>query len=410
MRLTATASGIAIALALSACTITPEREDAPLNTMTTTPAQTAETVDQPATDKYAKRLKEIEARVNDIEAREAALNRGDSPEFQAEIDRANQELADLREQLSEQSEMAQVAVVQAEGDAATSGSLPPDVKPGECYTYIWVEPEYKTVSDRVMVKEAGEKIEIIPAVYRTVAKQISVKGEVEKLQVVPATYKWVEEKVEVQPARSEVKEIPAVYESITDRVIDEPARTIWKKGTGPIQKVNEETGEIMCLVEVPATYKMITKRVVKTPAHTETKEIPAVYKVIKSKVVDVPAHTKTAVIPAQYKTVEVRELVSPASEKRIPIPAEYSDVSHKELVHEGKMEWRSILCKTNMTTARVKAIQQALVDRDYAPGPIDGMVGHKTMGAINKFERDNNLPVDKYLNLSTIRALGVTTH
>ena len=72
-------------------------------------------------------------------------------------------------------------------------------------------------------------------------------------------------------------------------------RQVWKKGTGPIQRIDESTGEIMCLVEVPATYKTISKEVLVSPATTRTVEIPAV-----------------------YKTVSVRQEVSAASESRTP--------------------------------------------------------------------------------------------
>jgi hypothetical protein len=48
-----------------------------------------------------------------------------------------------------------------------------------------------------------------------------------------------------------------------------PATMVWKKGRGPIQRVDDATGEIMCLVEEPAVYKDVTRTVVKTPATTQ---------------------------------------------------------------------------------------------------------------------------------------------
>jgi len=146
------------------------------------------------------------------------------------------------------------------------------------------------------------------------------------------------------------------------------------------------TGHKICLVETPAKYKTVDRRVVKTPATTRRVEIPA-----------------------EYKTVKVRKLVSEAQEKRIPIPAEYKTVSSKELASEGHMEWRSILCETNMTGARITQIQRALKDAGYNPGAIDGVIGEQTIAAVNDFQRDKGLPVDRYLNIATIKALGVST-
>jgi hypothetical protein len=61
---------------------------------------------------------------------------------------------------------------------------------------------------------------------------------------------------------------------VTERVVEKPGYTYWKKGTGSKQKLNNATGEIMCLVEVPPVYGTVTKQVVKTPAMVEKIEIP----------------------------------------------------------------------------------------------------------------------------------------
>ena len=72
------------------------------------------------------------------------------------------------------------------------------------------------------------------------------------------------------------------------------------------------------------------------------------------------------------------------------------------------MEWRSILCETNMTASRIEDIQTALKDKGFDPGNIDGVIGYDTMTAVNAFQRNNELPIDKYLNIQTIEALGVS--
>lgn len=38
-----------------------------------------------------------------------------------------------------------------------------------------------------------------------------------------------------------------------------------EKGRGPVEKLDQATGEIMCLVEVPAEYRTVTKRVQVSP-------------------------------------------------------------------------------------------------------------------------------------------------
>jgi hypothetical protein len=420
-----------------------------------------------------------------------------------------------------------------------------------------VPPQYKTVEDKILVREAGERTEVIPAKYEWTTEKVLVKEASSRLEKVPAVYttetetikvrdaqrvwktglgrkaapaskellaaakshgidldaakpgmcfhehyrparyetveqqvlvsdadtrvkvsapkyRWVEKRVMVSEPSYRIEKVPAVYEWTEEKVIDTPAHTTWKKGTGPIQKIDEATGEIMCLVEVPATYKIVRKRVLKTPATTRKVEIPAKYKTIKvrelvqdaevakqeiparyktikikrmvsgpefvwhevhqhgeptstrtgnkiclteipaqyktvtRRVLKSPATTRKVEIPAVYKTVKVRKLVAEPQVKHIPIPAKYKTVTHRELAKEGYMEWRSILCKTNMTGTRITQIQRALKREGYDPGPIDGVIGRQTIAAINAFERAKGLPVDKYINIKTLNALGVS--
>lgn len=435
--------------------------------------------------------------------------------------------------------------------------LPPNGKAGECYARVWVEPQYKTIEETLLSKEASSRIEIIPAKYEMAEETVLVSQASSRLETIPATYEtlteqklvsagglswkldlgnnaapaseellntashygvnlnaatpgtcfhehfvaakfedvqdqvltkeaydvisvkdaeyqWVEKQVLVSEASSRLEEIPAVYQTVKEKVIDVPAHTIWKKGTGPIQRLNEATGEIMCLVDVPATYKTVTREVLASPATTREIAIPAQYEMVKVKqlvnptsqmstnvpaeykyvtvtkkiadptfvwhdvhdlsmskasrtgnqiclteqppkyetvtstVVKTPAQTTEIEIPAEYTVMQVRKLVTAAQQNVIEIPAEYETVKLRQVDHEGFMEWRSILCETNMNTETITGIQQALKDRGYNPGVVDGIIGRDTMNAVNKFQTDNSLPVDTYLNMDTIKALRVS--
>lgn len=316
----------------------------------------------------------------------------------------------------------------------------------------------------------------VPATYETVSEQILVKAATEEVSVADAQYQMVEKRILVREASTKLIQIPAEYDTVEEQVIDKPAHTIWKKGTGPIQKIDEATGEIMCLVDVPATYKTVKRTVLRSPARTETVEIPAeydtvqvrelvsaaseqrtavpavydtfdkqvlkqeagfvwheisntdhptttrtgnkvcltetppAYKTVTRTVVSKPAESVEVEIPAEYNTVKVTKLVSAAREEVTQIPAEYKTITRRELVNDGYMAWRSILCETNMTRQRIADIQQALIEKGYNIGTTgaDGVIGVSTIQAVNAFQRDNDLPVDRYLNIKTIEALGVS--
>jgi len=314
----------------------------------------------------------------------------------------------------------------------------------------------------------------VPATFSTKQETVLVSEESETVTAVPATYRMVEQTIVVSEASSKIIQVPATYKTVSEQVLVKPAHTTWKKGTGPIQRIDQATGEIMCLVEVPAEYKTVTRRVIDTVATTKTIHIPeviktikvreeatsatetrktipakyktvsitekdsdagvvwhevhntdhptstrtgqkiclvekpAVYKTVTKRVVKIPASSHVVAIPAQSKTVKVKKLVSEASENRIVIPATYKQVAHQELVSDGYMQWRSILCETNTTSGRITQIQRALKGEGFNPGPIDGVIGSQTIKAVNAFQRKEGLPVDKYLNVETIKALGVS--
>jgi hypothetical protein len=285
--------------------------------------------------------------------------------------------------------------------------FPPNAKTGECYTRVFVPPTYRTETERVLRREASARIEVVPARYETVQERVLVKEASERLEVVPAVYDWIEEKVLVKQASSRLETVPAVYDWVEEKVLVESAHTTWKKGRGPIEKVDDSTGEIMCLVEVPARYETVKKRVLKTPAKTVKVEIPAEYKTVKKKVMTKPPTTRKVETPAEYETVKVRKMVSPPQERPIEIPAEYETVTKTVKVTEGRMDWRPILCETNMTRVNVMDIQRALLQKGHSPGPIDGIYGNQTKSAVHSFQQANELPTGA-LTMGTVRALGLS--
>lgn len=293
----------------------------------------------------------------------------------------------------------------------TPENVPPNAKAGECYTRAYVPPVYKEVEEQVLKRSAGENVDIVPAKYEEAEERVIVKPASKRVEVVPATYETVEERVMIRPASKRIEQVPARYETVTEQVQVAAAYTAWKKGVVPgatSTKVDESTGEVLCLVEVPAQYKTITKEVLKSPATTKEVEIPAEYTTIKKQVVKTPATTREVEVPAEFGTVKVQKLVTPAKETRTAIPAEYQTVKRSQLVSEARLEWRSILCATNSTPQKVSEIQTSLKKAGFDPGRTDGVATDQTFSAINAFQKAKGLPVDtgRYINLATVKALG----
>ncbi len=340
--------------------------------------------------------RQLEERERELAAAEAALRERD----------------ERIESLSTELQSSRLPAVSAPppGGVSSTGSnaplLPPSAKAGECYARTYEPPVYESRSIRKLKKAASERVEVVSARYEIADERVLVKELSQRLEVVPPTYEDVEDRVMVKEASYRLEEVPAVYEWKEERVLVRAAQTVWKKGRGPIEKVDDATGEIMCLVDVPAEYKTVRERVLVSAATTRRVDIPAEYKTVKRRVVKTPGATRTIEIPAEYKTVKVRKLVEPAKENRIEIPAEYQTVAVREMVKDGKMAWRPVLCETNASRGVVTDIQKALLDAGHSPGPIDGIIGKETLAAVKSFQQEKKLPTGG-LTYATIDALGV---
>ena len=305
----------------------------------------------------------------------------------------------------------------AQSASAKPASLFPDAKPGECYAKVYIAPQYTTDTQRVVKREAGKRIEVIPAKFGMETEEVVVREASTRLEVVPAVYATETEEIIVSSAYKRIEVVsPAMYEDRTEQVLAQAATTTWKSGRSKavqiasakvLRESTSSDGEIMCLVEIPARYNTVTTRVLKTPPQTREIEVPAVTRTVTRTVVKSPPTTREVEIPAVTKTVQVRREVEPARTVDSDIPAEYQSVLTTRKVADGRYEWRSILCETNSTPQKIRQIQQALADKGFVPGPIDGVLSSLTMGAVNRFQISNKLPVDPYLNLQTVQALGV---
>lgn len=309
-----------------------------------------------------------------------------------------------------------------------------DAETGTCFREYFSPAEYQTQNEQVLLSEGSEKI-------------IATEPE----------YTVVEERVVVKEASSQVVDIPASYRTETQQVLVEPAKTVWKKGRGPVERIDNSTGEIMCLVEIPARYESITKTVLDKPAGSKRIDIPAVYKTVQVQRVSVPAAEEREIVPAEYQTVSkrvkvadpsfywllkgesvaegaqftgeevclvekpaefqtvsmqvlkepatttvvevpaeyqtirVNRLLSPATEERIIIPEKTKTISKRVQIAPSRLEWRKVLCETNITSEIIANLQGALKREGFDPGLIDGVLGVATNRALEKYQTENNL-------------------
>lgn len=336
-------------------------------------------------------------------------------------------------------------------DLELSGVKLNEVDPGTCLYEHYQSATLKKVPQRVLVKEATEVLEVVPAKF----------GE-------------ETDKVMIRPSHKRLIEVPAVFVASNEQVMVAPATTQWQKGSGPIQKIDNLTGDIMCLVDVPAQYETVGKQIVetdalvtsvteaalvekisiqkllsdatekRTPVEAEYESIdrlrvaaPARYKWLakgkavvardgaatgrvacyketpaqmasyEREVVKRPARFAREQVPPLVETINVSNLIAEARSVSVPVPGETIQIERITKVADAKLEWMPVLCDTNMSTDVITRLQKALKREGYEPGPIDGLLGKGTLDAVESYQQDKKM-AQGGLTMDTLASLGVS--
>jgi len=240
----------------------------------------------------------------------------------------------------------------------------PSAEVGDCYAEVYIPPETKTVTERVCVKAASERLEIIPA-----------------------RYEWVEERVCVKEASKHLEEVPAEFATETRQVEIQPGHTGWVQQEAQ-RCVTEDgreivTGPVFCLVKFPPKTKSITTQVMTRAACVREVEEAA-----------------------QYETVRRQRLAEPACAKKICIPAEYEDVTKTVVVNPGRMEWRRAVCEKDYTPMTLNDIKDALYAAGYNPGPRNGQPDETFWTALRSYQQEKGLAVGA-LTVETTDSLNI---
>ncbi len=290
-----------------------------------------------------------------------------------------------------------VASTSYAADAAMTGILP-DAQPGECYAKVIIPAKFETTTEKVLAKEASERLEIVPAKYGTETQKVLVKEASTRLSVIPATYSKTTEKVLVRdeevlwktslknniPVSAEIlaaaKTGGADIDSMTSGTCYREYFTPATYTTSQQSYVSKEASERLKvvpatyeyaeervlvkeasqrIVKVPATYETVSEKVMVEPEKTMWKKsqcngrnndcgvmclvtTPARYKTVTKRVVKTPATTKTIDIPAVYKTVKVRKLATPASVQKIAIPEQTASYTVTSKANDATFTWAKV--------------------------------------------------------------------
>ncbi len=318
------------------------------------------------------------------------------------------------------------------GGFALAQDLPTNPEPGKCYVRcttpdVWKNEtvtiethpaykkiktypaQYKTVTEKVLVKEEGERLEVVPAVYETRDVVVTVKEASYRLEVIPGEYTKQDITYTAKEDGSKLRAIPATFTSDSQTIEVKPASAVWKmsKKAPDCVSSNPDDCRYWCYQPIPAQYTTVAITKLGSDARTEkaavpgyTKtyskavqsrkpstrriEIPAVTKVVKKTVMVTPPTTRVVKIPAQYKTITKTILAKDAWSEDVTVPAQYKTITKEVLAQKGGLTtWKEVDCKLvnynplpirwNLGSATLTAEAKRIIDSRLLPILKDGV-------------------------------------
>jgi hypothetical protein len=200
----------------------------------------------------------------------------------------------------------------------------------------------------VVTADAYEDYASTPAHLRAEVREYISREAGMRYIVHEPVYETVTETVQIKPAYSEYVVHPAETETVTETIMVREPRLVWRRGYVPgahSTRVDEETGEIWCLVEEPGEYQTVQRTVVTRQGSVEEITYPAEYSPITRDVLVQEARVEEVPIPAEYAQYGVHVLDQAATVNRRYYEERSQSITRYSLRSNERFEWRLVDCE-----------------------------------------------------------------
>ncbi|WP_298778790.1 OmpA family protein [uncultured Polaribacter sp.] len=279
------------------------------------------------------------------------------------------------------------------GAIAFSQALPPNPEPGKCYVLCKTEEVWKNESVSIQVAPEYKTIVTHPAEYKTVTEKVLIKEAYKRLEVVPEVWETKTITYTAKEDANKLSVIKARFGKDSETVETKSESAVWQMSDKKPDCTSDDPNDCRywCFKPVPAEYKTIPLTVLASDATTESTPVPGFNKTYTTKVIAQPQTTRTIEVPAVYGSIKKTVLVKDAWKEEVTVPAKYKSVSKEVLVTKGGLsEWKEVKCE--------------LVDN--TPLPINWNLGSATLTSAAKRIIDTRLlPI-----LKTGVAVAIESH
>ncbi|MGY0408194.1 MAG: OmpA family protein [Polaribacter sp.] len=231
---------------------------------------------------------------------------------------------------------------------ALAQDLPKNPEPGKCYVRcktpeVWKNEDvtieifpaykkivthpatYKTVTERVLVKEADKKLVVVPSVWETKTVSYTAKEDANKLRVIKATFKGDSKVIETKAASANWE--------MSEKAPD-------------CQSSDPNDCRYWCFKPVPAKYVTVPLTLLDSDATTASNPVLGYKKTYTKRVMVKGPTTRTIDVPAVYSTIKKTVLVKDTWKEEVTVAAKYKIVTKEILISKGGLTtWKEVDCK-----------------------------------------------------------------
>ncbi len=208
-----------------------------------------------------------------------------------------------------------------------------------------IPDEYRTVEEKIMVKPAYTKLEIVPATYKTIEEKVLVKEASKRYVYVPAVYETTEVAYVGKASRTDLSIVPASFGPSSDTREVFPAITKIENRISPDCKSPSKDCYVLCTTEMPATSKTINVQKLSMDASTSNVPVSEQGATYKRQVIKTAARMDEVMIPDEYATIKKQVVDQAATTRKVMVDTEYTTIKRTELVKKGSISKETIDCK-----------------------------------------------------------------
>lgn len=225
--------------------------------------------------------------------------------------------------------------------------LPSNPTPGKCYVKCITKDTFKEVTETYQSYPEYKTLRVTPATYRTVEEKVLIKEATKRFVYVPAVYETVDVSYVKKEGRTDLKVIPATFGTSSKTYETYPKTSGWEyKVLEDCPSVNKDDCVAACFVEYPEQFREVSFTTLASDASTSNVPVPEQTTSYKKRVVKTPARVDEIEIPAEYTTIKREVVDTPASAVPTTVPSKSSSITRTVIDQKGSIStWEEVDCE-----------------------------------------------------------------